>query len=160
MTLKRTVLLMAVILGPIMVFSCTFASHPTEETATLFSRPEPTPAFLFNVSPLPGASVTSPQFICASINQSEVWEEGNQADQLSEHLVSNTKMVIDDHPVSRDNTYYYDPFDLIAKPTGTSSSYLSVCTKQNLEKGIHRVVLETSTLSGKRLIYSWAFELI
>lgn len=158
--MKKLRLLMVTILWSIGSVSCTSSVQIMERAKDLFSTPIPVPRFLFHVAPPPGARVISPQFVCISINQGEVWETGNQADELSKQLIQSTQIMIDGLVVDGSDIVFQDSMDLISRPTGSHSGFLDACTKQEFEKGIHLVTMSVKTLSNKNLTYSWAFEIV
>jgi len=156
--LKKVELFAAIVLWVSVGVACA-SSQVTTDANLLFSSPVPLPEFLFNVSPPPGTSITASQFICVSLNQSKLWESGNEADELSKHLIATSELAVDGHFISSNELTFQDSFNLITRPTGSHSGSLSICTSQTLAKGIHFATVNTKTLSGKTITYSWAFKI-
>lgn len=157
MSIIRILVMVLFLVGSV---GCQPLQQVAVQAQTLISSPIPVPKYIDYVSPLPGEQVISPRTICVGVRQAYVWESGNEADELSRHLISNTQLALDGSRIGDADLFIYDTMDLFSRPDGSHSGLLVVCTNSGwaLAKGLHLVSMTTKTMSGKELSYEWAFE--
>ena len=119
------------------------------------------------------ASYEYPQEMCMEIDESKIWEKGNEATELNEHLKSTVKLAVDNRLLEHGEEFYAfgrliaifvyetdDPNPLTDTPTGSYGD-VSFCFKTtDLADGIHKAKIELTSLSGVKFVYSWEFEIL
>lgn len=157
LTVKRIIVTVFLLMWCV---GCRTSPEAVSQTQTLYLSPIPVPKYLDFVSPLPGEQIMSPSRTCIGINYAYIWEPGNQADDLSNHLKSNTLLALDSVGIGNAVLVFSNLGGLISRPDGSHVGLLVVCTDSEWElaKGLHLVSMTTKTMSGKELSYEWAFE--
>ena len=129
---------------------------------------------LFSITFLPGfiadikQSVNSiyPEEMCVYLDESNLWEEGNYAEDLQDHLQNTVILSIDGQNVEQDNYYSVSGLTINVvldeddKPIGTYSDITYCLNVGELVSGLHTARIKVTTLSGVRHSYSWEFEIV
>lgn len=116
--------------------------------------PEPLPAYISGIG-------TENTLICMGILERPLWERGNFADELGNHLMDNIRFWIDDEPTIPERIYSI--MDIIPvwedeRTIGTHGSGLEACfDTAHVRPGLHLATFEVTNLSGDVFNYSWAF---
>jgi hypothetical protein len=133
---------------------------PTAES--LMNRPLPTPDYM-TFSPFPG-KIGPAEKICLEIYPSEIWEPGDSADVLDNHIDANMTLWLDRQQMSRQFREPFfrigiliDKYDGNGKFAGSHGGPIYGCYSVNLAVGLHIASFEIVSTSGVRYLYTWAF---
>ncbi|HEX2905908.1 MAG TPA: hypothetical protein VHO69_03560 [Phototrophicaceae bacterium] len=124
-----------------------------------------TPDFVIDVRSVSGNYPSDE--MCIEISQEKLWEAGNEAGDLSQHLSQKSHIMVDGQVVPQDDiiAWVYLTYNLMKdKETGEFGSVggeISFCFEIGfVAPGMHTAVLETQTMSGKPYSYTWGFDVV
>jgi hypothetical protein len=159
-------------------FISLISSHQAEN---LFQHPVPYPAFINSVSPLGGKSAkqakkghfATPTFLnpegpCVDIygGADELWEPHDLPEKGYKFWRSHMTLTIDGQiiPVGKDQRFlggglYIIDRDAAGRITRSYTLSLLTCFDIDIPVGLHLATLILTTTSGKKLSYSWAFQI-
>jgi hypothetical protein len=116
--------------------------------------------FVISSDSIPDAD--TPDRICITIHQGSLWEDGNDATILSNHLLSNMSITVDGvsktvyHTVILTSNIEYEDGRLV----GSWGGPIYACTSTfNLSSGIHNSELKVTNLSGKEFSFKGQFKI-
>jgi hypothetical protein len=138
-------------------------------TSEVTPSPEVTtsPRFFVEDGSLKGLGMIAER-ICVSLEPHDFWQADDKADQLTFHLIHDTKVVIDGKITFNGDDFFslsIDTLGLVRDETGQLiGSYggtVQICFKtDNLEVGLHSATISVKTAPNNIYEYSWEFEII
>ncbi|HEX2905909.1 MAG TPA: hypothetical protein VHO69_03565 [Phototrophicaceae bacterium] len=124
-----------------------------------------TPDFVIDVSFVSGNYPSDE--LCIEISQEKLWEAGNEANELSQHLSQKSHITVDGQVVPQDDivawvwaTIHFE-YDETGTYSGSYGGEISFCFEIGfVAPGTHTAVFETQTMSGKPYSYTWGFDVV
>lgn len=120
------------------------------------------PDFIDSITTWTTYEMQSPtdEAVCIGLNMLELWEIGDVADELNQHILENARATFNGETVPLD--YRGGVFANFAPVYGENGEFLgsygnvTLCyTLDDLDKGTYEVVLQIPTTSGEQHRYQW-----
>jgi hypothetical protein len=162
MYLKAKIATLLIVLAAIIISIAIYLTSVRREQARvtaehLAANPVPTPDFILGIT-----FDTSEQGdrSCIFISQGDIWETGNDRAELTWHIVSNTRFLIDGSVVT--NVAVSEsgmiPQDETGALTSDFGSTLQFCYGFHIDPGLHLANITTSSLSGNEFSHAWTID--
>jgi len=103
--------------------------------------------------------------ICIDLNPQALWESGNQADELTQKMLTSFEVAIDDQIVPNDAIIFSGlsssrpVYDENNKFIGTYPiNFLACIQKSDLMNGAHTAAIQLASISNIQYTYTWEFQ--
>lgn len=132
-------------------------------TATrLFGPPVTLPKYIVALKPAPNEIAGSISCIAITISQREIWEPGDTAEEITNHLRSSFRLTINGQlvPVNAELLQFLLTLTEISEhgtPLGTFGGPMQTCVPVTLPKGLNMATVGIKTPADKAFSFSWAF---
>jgi hypothetical protein len=120
------------------------------------------PAFIEDVTYVIEPNPNTKLRTCIILNALAVWEGGNLAEPLLEHIKDTTEIFIDEQPIDRlafaGLDMEFPVRDSNDNISGTYPTGVAVCFNvSEISQGEHTAIIELESMSGNIFTYTWTF---
>lgn len=136
------------------ITSCSTAPPTAEE---LWLNPLPIPDFMGGVAP---GFVSDGKGMCFQINPGILFEPGDAAGPLNEHIIANLTITVDGRAVLQDDINIAQGLELYGSSLGTYGGVIVFCFRVDTYEPntLHIATVQVPTTSGRKVYsHSWAF---